>query len=211
MFKLTNDNYRLKGFILAKLPTKPFKVGPGELSWVYLNGDGSLNELKVPPAYEYKATVLMTAERAKPYIKEIQDFWKAYSPTKKAKSLGYKLNEETGMYEFTFKTNTSFKQKDGTERPVVVRVFRANGSEITKPFHEKQLKAANGSEGIVHGTMAIYDRPSGGGVTLYLTAVQFTKFIEYTGGVDVEAVEEEDDGLDINDGLDVTSQEAPEV
>ena len=194
---------------MAKLPTRPFKVGPAELDWVYLNGDGALNTLKEPPAYEYKATVVMTPERAAPYIQEIKEFWNEYTSKKKAKSLGYKENEETGMIEFTFKTNASFKQKDGSEKPAVVRIFRANGQEITNPFHQAEKKTANGSEGIVHGTMAIYDRPSGGGVTLYLTAVQFTKFVEYQGSVQVEAVAEaEDDGLDTEDGLDVTSQSA---
>ena len=189
---------------MAKLPVKPIKVGPAELSWVYVNGDGSLNDLKEPPAYEYKATALLTPERAKPYIEQIESFWKEYAGTKKAKSYGYKVNEETGLVEFTFKTNTVFKQKDGTEKPVIVRIFRANGQEITNQFHEAQKKVANGSEGVVHGSMAIYDRKTGAGVTLYLTAIQFTKFVEFAGAVDVEALETaEDDGLGTDDGLEV--------
>jgi hypothetical protein len=50
-------------------------------------------------------------------------------------------------------------------------------------------------------------------VTLYLTAVQFTKFVEYSGRVDVEAVDDVDDGLDDGMGLDVTPEtsEVPEI
>ena len=197
---------------MAKLPTRPFKVGPAELRWIFINGDGSLNQLKEPPAYEYKATAVMSEEAAKPFQDQILEFWNEYTTKKQPKSVGYKKNEE-GKVEFTFKTNTSFKQKDGSDRPVKIRVFRANGSEITDDYHSRELKAANGSEGIVHGTMAIYDRPSGGGVTLYLSAIQFTKFIEYSGGVDVAPIDEEvDDGLGSDDGVNVAPvQTVPEI
>lgn len=195
---------------MAKLPTKPFKVGssqtPAKLSWVFINGDGSLNDMGDVPKYEYKATAILKRAEAQPYIDQLDSFWLEYNGGKKAKakSLGYKIETndegaETGNVTFTAKTNTGFKQKNGEVKPTVVRVFRGNGSEITVPFHEKGLKASNESEGIVHGTMAIYDRNAAArGITLYLSAVQFTKFDEYTSGVDVETTEEEvDDGFDL--------------
>ena len=199
---------------MAKLPTKPFKVGPAELRWLFLNGEGSLNDMGDTPRYEYKATAVLPKDKAQPFIDQLEAFWLEYNSGKKvkAKSLGYKIEEDeegnpTGMVTFTFKTNTKFLKSDGSESPAVVRVFRANGQEITKQFHDAEKKAANGSEGIVHGTMAIYDRNAAArGITLYLSAVQFTKFVEYAGAIDVEAVADADDGLDGEDGLDVQPQ-----
>ena len=54
-----------------------------------------------------------------------------------------------------------------------------------------------------YGTASIYDRNKAArGVTLYLSAVQFTKFIEYQGAVDVSAVPDvEDDGLELQADL----------
>ena len=190
---------------MARLPAKPFKVGPGELRWVFINGQGTLNDIGDTPRYEYKATVVLPKDKAQPLIDQLKEFWREYNNSKdvKAKSLGYK-EEDDGTVTFTFKTNTAFVQKDGSEKPTVVRVFRGNGQEITDAFHSAEKKVANGSEGIVHGTMAIYDRNAAArGITLYLSAVQFTKFQEYQGSVQVEAVTDADDGLDGDDGLDV--------
>ena len=50
----------------------------------------------------------------------------------------------------------------------------------------------NDSEGRIQGAAAIYDTPSAAGVTLYLNAVQITKFIEYEGGAGFDAVEGSD-------------------
>lgn len=204
---------------MAKLPTTGFKIGPAPLSWIFINGDGALNTMGDVPKHEYKATAILPKDQAQPYIDELDAFWLEYNHGKKskAKSLGYKIEEDdagnpTGMVTFTFKTNAAFKQKDGSEKPAVVRVFRGNGSEITQSFHSAEKKAANDSEGIIHGTMAIYDRNAAArGITLYLSAVQFTKFVEYTGGVDVEAATEEDDGLSGDDGLNVAPVETPNI
>ena len=201
---------------MAKLPTKSFKVGPAPLSWVFINGDGSLNDMGDKPKYEYKATAILPKDKAQPYIDQLEAFWLDYNGGKKvkAKSLGYKFveneeGEETGDVTFTFKTNTHFKQKDGTEKPTVVKVFRGNGADITTAFHNAEKKAGNGSEGVLHGTMAIYDRNAAArGITLYLSAVQFTKFQAYQGSVEVETYDT-DDGMDINDGLDVANEEVP--
>ena len=198
---------------MAKLPSKPFKVGPGEIRWAYLNGQGSLNDMGDAPRYEYKATVVLPKEKAAPFIKQLKAFWEEYAGKgAKYKSLGFK-EEEDGTVSFTFKTNTSFKQKDGSEKPTVIRIFRANGQEITDSFHAAEKKAANGSEGVVHGVAAVYDRNAAArGLTLYLSAVQFTKFQEYKGAVEVEAIADVDDGLDIGDGLDVAPvEEKPEI
>ncbi len=211
---------------MAKLPSKAFKIGPADLGWTFINGDGALNDLGDIPKYEYKSTAVMTKAQAKPYIEQLDAFWLEYNGGKDtdAKSLGYKPETkkndagkkiETGNIEFTLKTNTEFKQKDGSTKPTTVRVFRGNGAEITKEFNEAERKTGNGSVGILHGTMAIYDRNAAArGITLYLSAVQFTKFVEYAGSVDVESVDtDEDDGLGGGgeDGLDVTPEQMPDV
>ena len=206
---------------MAKLPTIPFKVGPAELSWVYINGDGAPNDMGDVLKYEYKATAILPLEKAKPFMEQLDAFWLEYNHGKKAKakSIGYKeevddAGEKTGMVTFTFKTNTTWKNKKGEESPTIVRVFRGNGTEITRDFHAAERKTGNGSEGIIHGTAAIYDRNAAArGVTLYLSAIQFTSFKEYAGAVEVEAITEEDDGLGGDDGLNVApvQQEPQEV
>lgn len=197
---------------MGKLPSQAFKVGPAELNWIFINGDGALNDIGDAPRYEYKATARLPLAQAKPYMAQLEAFWLEYNGGKpsKAKSIGFKEEEvegkPTGFVTFTFKTSTAFAQKDGTEKPTIVRIFRGNGAEITKDYHAAEKKASNESTGLLHGTMAVYDRNAAArGITLYLSAVQFTKFVEYTGAVSVDAVEtEDDDGLDTGDNLDVT-------
>ena len=204
---------------MAKLPTKPLKIGPAELNWIFISGDGRLNELAEPPKHEFSATARMPIEAAKPVMDAIMTFWQEYAGKKaKPKSLGFKYEENdegerTGYVLFSAKSNAFFTQKDGSEKKNVIRIFRANGQEITKQFHDAEKKAANGSEGILHVTAAIYDRSAAvRGVTLYLNAVQFTKFVEYAGSVEVEAVGEDiDDGLDTDDGLDVAPVDGPNI
>ena len=159
---------------MAKFPSKGFKVGPANLQWTFINGDGATNDMGDVPKQEYKSTAVLPLAQAKPYMDELDAFWLEYNNGKKskAKSLGYKeqedeAGEKTGFVTFTFKTNTAFKQKDGTEKPTIVKVFRGNGADITAGFHAGAKKSGNDSEGIVHGTMAIYDRNAAArGITL---------------------------------------------
>lgn len=103
----------------------------------------------------------------------------------KAKSLGYKVEEDeagypTGLVTFTFVINTSFKMKDGTEEPTVVKVFEEKGTDITDIFHASEKKAGPGSVGVIHGFMKIYDNDTENrGIKLYLSAIQFTRFIDF--------------------------------
>jgi len=198
---------------MAKLPTSPFKVGPANLQWNFLNGDGATNDMGDTPKQEYKSTAILPLAQAKPFMAQLDKMWLDYNGGKKtkAKSMGYReieneAGDKTGEVSFTFKTNTGFTQKDGSIKPVVIKIFRGNGADITADYHAAEKKAANESEGIIHGTAAIYDRNAAArGITLYLSAVQFTKYVPYVGAMDVEAVTEDtDDGLDSEDGLDVT-------
>ena len=202
------------------LPKVPFKVGPATLQWIFINGDGSLNDMGDEPRYEYKATAVLPGDKAQPFIDTLKQLWKDYEGKAKPKSLGYReeVDEEgntTGNITFTFKTNVSYTDRKGHEHATVVRVFRANGQEITDDFHDNNMKAANGSEGVIHGVAAVYDRNAAArGITLYLSAVQFTKFIEYTGNVNVEALATEaDDGLDLSqdNNLDITPENVPDI
>jgi len=191
--------------------TKTIKTPIGELRWVFITGDGSFNEMSGND--EYRVSVVLPKEKALPLIKEIKSFFvENFGEKAKPKSLGYKPEEdengdETGNYIFTFKTRVYFNKKDGSKQKVVIRVFRANGEEITKQYHAKELLAANGSEGIVYGVMSPYEKNKMKGVSLYLQAVQFTKFKEYTPIANVEAVENADDGLEVvDDGLGVSDE-----
>ncbi len=172
---------------MVKLPEKVFKVGPAELRWIFINGDRSLYEIQDRPNYEYKATAALTKDKAQPYIDQLNAFWLKYNKGKivKAKSLGYKVEEDeagypTGLVTFTFVINTSFKMKDGTEEPTVVKVFEEKGTDITDIFHASEKKAGPGSVGVIHGFMKIYDNDTENrGIKLYLSAIQFTRFIDF--------------------------------
>lgn len=173
----------------------PVKTPIGELRWINISGEG---KKPLDPKNKNSYTVTLALPTDSPKCVELQniinDFWAENKPkgANKPKSTGFKeevdreTDKPTGMTEFTFRTDTTFKDN----KPKTIQVFDARANDITSAMTETRF--ANGSRGLVHGAMSIYDRPEGKGVSLYLNAVQFTKVIEYTGGVSADAVEDEE-------------------
>lgn len=191
------------------------KSPKGELSWVNISGEGKAN---MNGAMQYVATLIIDPknnEEHKAYIDQIDEFWADNKPTfmgakRKPKSLGYyfcdplrdaegqpiKDDEDKVKYDpegrvaVQYKTATTFP--DGSTK--LVRVFNAKASEVALG----KKKIGNGSIGFVSGAMDIYVVKDGkgkemdAGVTLYLDAIQLTKFVEYSADAGFDAVEDED-------------------
>lgn len=186
----------------------------GELEYVMITGEGKED---LQGNLKYQASVVLEGEKAEQAEKEIMAFWEANRPQniKEPKSTGLyphtvptgetdedgdKVYEETGKTRLQFKTGTTFK--DGN--PKIVKVFNAKGAEVA--LGDKKI--GNGSRGLLLGNLAIYrvipkgkQKPVEAGVTIYLEGVQLTKFIEYVGGVDAGAVEDDEVGEDAFDGV----------
>lgn len=180
----------------------------GDLEWVVISGDGKTNDLKSPPQQEYCATVVLSKEQAQPFIDELEALWTEHKPKgKKLRSLGYyahkvptgekdedgqNVYEETGNIAITLKTVTTFP--DGKEK--VIKTFNSKGNEVA--LGDKLI--GNGSRGRLKGLARMWTQPREAGISLYLNAVQLSKFVEYTSGPSFDELEDEDgdsfEGLD---------------
>ena len=165
----------------------------GELRWCFILPPGKKNNLN--GENEYTASVVMSAEDAQPTIDLLDTLWEENKPkghSKPPKSMGYKIDDESGEVSFNFKTKTTYPSGDEKS----IRIFNSKAEQIRLP---KDKKVGNGSQGRLSGVAAVYDAgPAARGVTLYLDAVQLTKFVAFSGGgPDFEIDEDGDfDGLD---------------
>lgn len=168
----------------------------GEFEWVFIDGEGKEN---LSGNMKYTMNIVMDAEAAKPFTDQIDAFWAENKPQgfkKDPKSLGYKPHtvknketdeyEETGKVLFIFSTDTMWPAKgDEPAKKKVIQVYNAKANKISL----NGKKIGNGSEGYVSGAMGIYStKAKEAGVTLYLNAVQLTKFVEFStdAGFDAE-------------------------
>lgn len=189
---------------------KKFTTPKGELSWVFIEGEGSFNDLS--DKFEYKATITLSAEVAAPLITMCDELWansaekkkydEAFETAKPAMQAkfemhkGYReeLDEDdnpTGNYEFRLKTNTSFETKKGEEKPTVIDVYNAHAKKVSMG----DTKIGNGTLGRLSGTALSWYKSNAGGVSLYLTSIQVLKLEEYVEN----EFEDEGEGYDGSD------------
>ena len=176
----------------------------GTLEWVHIDGDGKPDLQGVP---KYQADVVLTPEQAAPFKEMVEQFWNENKPkgAKDAKSLGIyphtvkdeeasksageNVYKETGNTVVRFKTGTTYQSGD----PKVIKIFNSKGNEVSL----QGKKIGNGSRGRVNGVMAIYNiNKATAGVTFYLNAIQLSKFVEFTGGANFDAIDEDDGGFE---------------
>ena len=140
----------------------------------------------------------------KALMKFIDDFLKENKPKgMKVKSRGYYvIQENTGEEDedgvsikrdtdetaFSFWTGTHWK--DG--KPVVVDIYNAKGKKVSLGGK----KIGNGSQGSISASMDVYTHSGSCGVTLYLNAIQLTKFEEFTTDAGFEAMDDDEEGFD---------------
>jgi len=181
------------------------KDAKGKLMWMFIDGEGK-KDLQGNP--KFTAQVELTPEEAAPYIAEVEEYWeenrqpgwkyskaeatklkdpKLAGTPKPAHSLGF-LENEDGNFVFNFKTNPTYA--DGTAK--VIDIYNARASKISLGGK----KIGNGSLGALSGIMDVYDGGGNQGVTLYLNAVQLTKFIEFSQDAGFETQEEGFEGVD---------------
>ena len=179
----------------------------GDLEWVFITGRGK-KDLNDNDRFVASVVLPSDSPECEAFIAKINDFWDENKPKgAKIKSLGYKVledenNEPTGRTSFNFWTGITFPTGD----PKVVKVFTAKGAEVALGTK----KIGNGSRGRIKGAMAIYDNgPAARGVTLYLNGLQLTKFVEFTGGVDFDEVDDGDDAFEgFDNGMDALETES---
>lgn len=146
----------------------------GKLQWVFIDGQGKTN---LNGEQIYTVDVRISLEDHQDFIDSIDNFYEDNKPkgAKKAKSLGYKFDEETNEAIITLKTKTTFPSGDPKKIKVV-------DGKLRPVELEEGVKIGNGSEGRASGMMAVYKAGQATGVTFYLDGLQLTKLVKYEGG-----------------------------
>lgn len=190
----------------------------GDLEWVVIDGEGKPDLQNIP---KYQADVVLEPEKAEPFVAMVKQFWEENKPkgAKDAKSLGVyphtvkdeaaskeageNVYKETGKTVIRFKTGTTYQSGD----PKIIKVFNSKGNEVSL----QGKKIGNGSRGRVNGVMAIYNiNKATCGVTFYLNAIQLSKFVEFTGGANFDAIDEDGDFEGVEGALGAIEDEQAE-
>ena len=220
---------------MAKAIKLNFKTPLLPLSWVNITGQGKLKMNKEDNGdsanYNYTATVTYPTEESMKKDKALFDkFWRENKPagcTKQSYAM-FKpemepdldangkeqfdeddalIKKATGRWLLSAKTITHWP-KDNKQN--IVKVLRANGN----PLQLGDKVIGEGSVGVLHASLGINGYSGNEGLALYLDAVQLKKFVEYTGGSEVDADDlGEDEGLDDldMDVADVSTTDGPQV
>ena len=193
--------------------TQVIQTPVGDLEWIFITGQGK-KDPKGNSRFTASVVYNTKSQQCKDAIALIKAFWDENKPgqAKKPKSLGYRELEDeagnkTGRTSFNFWTGITFQ--DGTDKKV--QVFNAKGAEVSLG----SKRVGNGSVGRIKGAMGIYKvkEMNDWGVTLYLNGVQLQKFVEFTGGVAFDEMDDagEDDFLGFDDGMDGLEDTTPEA
>lgn len=197
--------------IMAKKPTQSINSPKGELRWIFITGEGK-EDLNGNPRYSASIYFKKDDPALKAFQKEVEAFWEANKPktAKKAKSIGIYLELEekdsgkitissiTQPYDKDDYSETGFvcinawtgiANQDGSKKRV--KTYNAKGSEVS--LGSKTI--GNGSIGRLGLVMGIYENGPNVGVTLYLSGVQLTKFVEYSAGASFAADDDDEDGF----------------
>lgn len=195
-------------------PTKRLVTPKGDLAWVFITGEGR-KDLNGNDRFVASVKYPNGADELAKVQAEIKEFWDENKPKGKGKpkSTGVKVEtdkegEETGFTLVNMWTGTTFPNGN----PKVVKTYNSKGAEVS--LGSKSI--GNGSVGSLSGTMAIYENGPNVGVTIYLNAVQLSKFVEFSQDAGFEADDEEGftglEGTDFDESdEDVPHQPSPKV
>lgn len=181
----------------------PVVTPVGELHFVNISGKGKENYNG--DGYNYVATIYLSGEKAEGLKSKILEVLGEVPKGVELRSTGFrrilkdaegnlfaetskkKEGEDTGITAFTFQTRTTFE--DG--RPTTVNVYNKDAKKVDLGGR----MIGNGSEGAISGKMQRFEAgPKSArecGVSLFLNAIQLTKFVEYSGTAGFEAQEGE--------------------
>ena len=150
----------------------------GDLAWVFITGEGR-KDLNGNDRYVASVKFPNGSDELAKVKALIHEFWEANKPKGKGvpKSTGVKIETdkegaESGFTLVNMWTGTTFP--NGNTK--VIKTYNAKGTEVN--LVDKSV--GNGSRGSLSGVMAIYANGPNVGVTIYLNAVQITKFIPYS-------------------------------
>ena len=192
-------------------PYLQFKTPVVDLEWVTIIGDGKPN--MGGDKFFYTATAVFNEATATSMAKEFQEFWLANRPkgalAKQKKPMIKPLMVKTddvdedgdpikvhktndaGEKLFTLQAKTGVVDYKG--KPSTIAVLNSKGKKVN--LGDKEI--GNGSRGVIHGSVGIYNVDGSSGLTYYLNKIQLTKFVEYeAGGTEVEDLGDETEGLD---------------
>lgn len=176
----------------------------GELQWVFYTGEGKKNK---HDKYKYQASVIVPDAEAKPFVDQINEFWKENKPkgAKKPNTCGYRnhsvrtdevdedgdpiYKDVPGFTEFFFSTAAAWP--DGKPRKISI----ANAKNQPVEFNKK---IGNGSIGRLGGIMDVYDVSGNSGVNLYFSGIKLLKYVEY---VDGPSFDDDDEDAEYEDGF----------
>lgn len=192
------------------------KSTKGELQWVTITGEGKEN---LSGKMKYQANVVLDPQNVPAdaaLVAKMDTFWEENKPKgfkRKPKSMGYYFNEpvldvdgdptydeegkkifnKNGKVHLTFSTDTSYAKTGDIKE---IKVYNAKANVVS--LGDKTI--GNGSIGYIAGAMGIYTSEKNGkildaGVTLYLDAIQLTKFVEFTGSDAGFAADADEDGF----------------
>jgi hypothetical protein len=196
-----------------------------ELRWVFIDQpgkEGPKGDNGEPGKFRLVADLVAKTDSdgCKALMKFIDDFLKENKPKgMKVKSRGYYvIQEKTGGLDedgvsiMRDTDETSFSFWTGTHwadgKPVVVDIYNSKGKKVSLGGK----KIGNGSQGSISGSIDVYSHSGACGVSLYLNAIQLTKFEEYTTDAGFEAMDEDDDAFDgVENDFEGTVAEEAEV
>jgi hypothetical protein len=167
-----------------------FNSPVGNLAWVFITGAGK-KDLNGNDRFVASLEFNKDDPALKQLEAQVMAFWEANKPSgaKLPKSTGVKVVKDkdgnpTDTRSVNFWTGTT--NQDGSTR--TIKTYNAKAVEVNLG----NKKIGNGSRGAISGTMAIFDQGvANRGVTLYLNAIQITKFVEYQDGPGFVAADED--------------------
>lgn len=193
----------------------PVVTPVGELHFVQISGKGKENYNG--DGFDYTATVHLTGDDAEALKSKIDEVLGTVPKGKTVKSTGYRelLKDEEGVYTptsntkdrdakaektgitaFTFKTGATFP--DGRQAKIAV-YNSGSATEKPKKIEMGDRLIGNGSKGAISGKMQFNERGKEVMVSLFLSAVQLTEFVAYTGDAGFEGQEGSFQGNDDHD------------
>ena len=180
-----------------------------ELRWIFIDQpgkEGPKGEGGEPGKFRLVADIVAKTESpgCKALVKFIDDFLKENKPKgMKVKSRGYYvIQEKTGEVddddvpvmrdtdETSFSFWTGVTWPDGS--PTIVDIYNAKGKKVNLGGK----KIGNGSKGSISGAIDVYTHSGSCGISLYLNAIQLSKFVEFTTDAGFEAMDDDEDAFD---------------
>lgn len=189
---------------MAKSDLVPVTTPKGELHYVNISGQGKENYNE--DGYEYTATVYIPKADCQELMAKCDEVIGEVPKGKNLKSKGYREllkdeegklffptsnrseGEPSGIIAFPFKTGTTFA--DGKTKKI--SVFNKDAQKINLG----DRKIGNGSIGKISGKLKRNENGKDISCSLYLHAIQLTKFVEYVDDAGFEAEEGDFEGVE---------------